>query len=340
MEIYKKMHVSNNGIFYLLSRAWGEDVCPFDYKLSSYEFLMDAYNSKLENTLKKYAQQLFEQSYENKIFTRNFQPDYHLITYEEAYERLKTFIKISDADYAFIKCFMYLMTADEFNSEEVTKRLNDLFNDNVVKYELNYMDKTNGELSKRLCLLTYMIKIKWAVYDNCFSEKVCSCINEMKKYKLDDKLAFNTRVETNNNLFVRSFGYTFDTMMDVLLYDIYCFINNEANIKQCKNCGKLFLPLRSDALYCDNAAPQEETKTCKEYGAYLQWITNLKSDETTKLYRKLYMRKQMQAKRNPDIKKYVEDFENYKKQTKKWKDNVKQGKKSNDEFLEWLKKLN
>lgn len=339
METYKKIHTSNNGLFYLLSGEWGEDVCPFDYKKEPYEFLIDAYNSKLENTRQKTAKQLFSQSYENKLFVARSNPNYHLITYDEAYEKLGTFIKISDEDYDFIKSFMFLMTDNGFKAKETSERLLRFFNDEIVKMELDYMDKTTGELSQRLLLLSYMFRFKKVKYDNCFNEQICNNIEKVRKYNLDDKLAFNTRVETNNSLFSRTFGYTFNTMMDEILFEIYCFINNNATIKQCKNCGKLFQPLRNDALYCDNISPQEETKTCKEYGAYQKWITNIKSDETTKLYRKIYMRKQMQAKRNPDIKMYVDDFENYKKQTKKWKENIKKGKKTNDEFLDWLKNL-
>ncbi len=339
MDIYNQIHTSNSGLFYLLSGEWGNDVCPYDYVKEPYEFLIDAYNSNLENSRQKFARQLFKKSYDNMNMAKRMNINYHLIDYDEAYKSLGLFMNLSDKDYQFIRAFMFLMTDDEFASAETLKRLQNLFEGNAVAVELDYIDTKKSELSQRLGLLSYMLKIKWAVYDNCFSDKVCGCINELRKYNLDNKLAFNARVETNNSVFNRTFGYTFNTMMDEILFEIYCFINNNATIKQCKNCGKLFQPLRNDALYCDNISPQEETKTCKEYGAYQKWITNIKSDETTKLYRKIYMRKQMQAKRNPDIKMYVDDFENYKKQTKKWKENIKKGKKTNDEFLTWLKNL-
>lgn len=338
MDIYKQVHTSGE-MFYFYTGIEDEDLYTYDYQKEPFEFLIDAYNSNLENSRQKFARQLFKKSYDNMNMAKRMNINYHLIDYDEAYKSLGLFMNLSDEDYQFIRAFMFLMTDDEFASAETLKRLQNLFEGNAVAVELDYIDTKKSELSHRLGLLSYMLKIKWAVYDNCFSDKVCSCINELRKYDLDNKLAFNARVETNNSVFNRTFGYTFNTMMDEILFEIYCFINNNVAIKQCKNCGKLFQPLRNDALYCDNISPQEETKTCKEYGAYQKWITNIKSDETTKLYRKIYMRKQMQAKRNPDIKMYVDDFENYKKQTKKWKENIKKEKKTNDEFLDWLKNL-
>lgn len=338
MDIYKQIHTSNE-MFLLYTGIKEEDLYTYSYQKEPFEFLIDAYNSNLESSRQKFAKQLFQKSYKDMNRAKRMNWEYHLIDYDEAYKSLGLFMNLSDEDYKFIKAFMFLMTDDEFSSSKVLNQLYSLFDGNDVTIELDYINKTMGEVSQRLGLLSYMFDVKWAVYDDCFSEKVCDCISELRQYRLNDKLAFNTRVETTNQVYQRYFGYTFNTMMDEILFEIYCFINNNVTIKQCKNCGKLFQPLRNDALYCDNIAPQEETKTCKEYGAYQKWITNIKSDETTKLYRKIYMRKQMQAKRNPDIKMYVDDFENYKKQTKKWKEDIKKGKKTNDEFLTWLKDL-
>lgn len=339
MDMYKQIHLSADRTFYFYVGVKEEDMYTFDYKKEPFEFLIDAYNSNLEISRQKFAKQLSAKSYDGMIMAKRMKWDYHLIDYDEAYKSIGLFMSLSDEDYRFIRAFMFLMTDDEFASAETLKRLQNLFEGNAVAVELDYIDTKMSELSQRLGLLSYMLKIKWAVYNGCFSEKVCGCINELRKYDLDDKLAFDAHIETSNSVFNRSFGYTFNTMIDEILFEIYCFINNNASVKQCKNCGKLFQPLRNDALYCDNISPQEETKTCKEYGAYQKWITNIKSDETTKLYRKIYMRKQMQAKRNPDIKMYIDDFESYKKQTKKWKENIKKGKRTSDEFLDWLKNL-
>lgn len=111
-------------------------------------------------------------------------------------------------------------------------------------------------------------------------------------------------------------------------------------IKKCENCGKYFIPLnRSDEKYCDRTSPQDSKKTCKEYGAQKAWIEKIKNNEAIGLYRKIYMSKQMLAKRNPDICEYKTSFEKYKEQSSQWKADVKSGIKTEQEFIEWLKQV-
>lgn len=138
---------------------------------------------------------------------------------------------------------------------------------------------------------------------------------------------------------------------NVLCYDVYnlfdaCLISlnyileNGYIIKKCKNCEEYFVPFnRSDALYCDRISPQDHTKTCKEYGAYKQYQTNLKNNEAAGLYRNIYQQKQMRVKRNLDIKEYQIDFEKFKQESKQWKQGIKNGSKTEVEFLEWLKQI-
>lgn len=104
--------------------------------------------------------------------------------------------------------------------------------------------------------------------------------------------------------------------------------------KKCKNCGLYFIPLkRTDAIYCDRISPQNPNATCKVQGARLQWHTTLQSDEAAKLYRTIYSAKQIASKRYPA---HMEDFERFKVESKQWKSDVKQGKKTEDEYLTWL----
>jgi len=115
-------------------------------------------------------------------------------------------------------------------------------------------------------------------------------------------------------------------------------LRNGWHIKLCQNCNKYFIPYnRSDALYCDRISPQDNTRTCKEYGTERLWYERLKKNEAAKLYRNIYQAKQMLVKRNPDIPAYKEYFESYKDQAKQWKAEVKNGTKSEKEFLAWLR---
>ena len=135
-------------------------------------------------------------------------------------------------------------------------------------------------------------------------------------------------------------NFSCDSVYEFLNANICSVLNLGLSFKLCKNCGKIFVPYhRSDTLYCDRKSPQDEHLTCKEYGAKRLWYENLKQNETKKLYRNIYMQKQMLSKRNPDIYSYQIDFENYKIQSQQWKSDVKSGLKTEEEYLDWLKSV-
>jgi hypothetical protein len=132
--------------------------------------------------------------------------------------------------------------------------------------------------------------------------------------------------------------YTLESVFSMAAFEICNIFNQEVDIKRCKNCNKWFVPsTRSDTLYCDSISPQDSTKTCKEFGAERQYRENLKNNAAKGLYRKIYMSKQMLAKRNPDINDYARSFEKFKIESKQWKADIKLNTKSEDEYLNWLK---
>lgn len=134
--------------------------------------------------------------------------------------------------------------------------------------------------------------------------------------------------------------YRVESFKDMAGLSLQKLIDHHSTIKRCENCGKFFIAYtRSDALYCDRKSPQDTTKTCKEFGAIKAYQANLKNDEAMGLYRKIYMSKQMLAKRNPDIAEYIESFERYKQQSKQWKSDVKAGIKTESEYIAWLKEV-
>ena len=108
-------------------------------------------------------------------------------------------------------------------------------------------------------------------------------------------------------------------------------------IKKCANCNKYFVPpARSDMKYCNGNAPQDNIKTCKEYGSYKAWSDNLKSDEVARKYRNTYMKLQLLVKRNPTIASYKNKWEEYKTLAKQWQRNVKNGVKAKEDYLNWI----
>lgn len=132
----------------------------------------------------------------------------------------------------------------------------------------------------------------------------------------------------------------FDNFLDFFKYILSEAIDKGEAIKLCKNCGKYFYPAkRSDAIYCDNTSPQDPKKTCKVYGAAATRAQKEKEDEATGLYRKVYMSKQMLAKRNPDLSEYKESFDKFRSEAKLWKSSIKAGEKNSEAFISWLKEV-
>lgn len=113
-------------------------------------------------------------------------------------------------------------------------------------------------------------------------------------------------------------------------------IKNNTPIYICKNCGNYFIPSsKKNTLYCNNI--YEHGKTCQEIGAMITYNEKLKKDEINSLYRKTLSAKKMLANRNPDIPMYLEKYEQWKKDANQFKKDIKLGKKTEEEFLKWIK---
>lgn len=134
--------------------------------------------------------------------------------------------------------------------------------------------------------------------------------------------------------------FALDRLDTLLISSIYYFFLNGFCFKRCKNCGKFFVPLsRSDEMYCNNVSPQDQMRTCKEYGSQKLWYDRLKSNEVAKLARNIYSAKQMLVRRNPDIVGYKKMFDYFKIERKKWEVLVKSGVKSKEEYINWLNEM-
>lgn len=125
---------------------------------------------------------------------------------------------------------------------------------------------------------------------------------------------------------------------EIFIASLYLLFERGFEIKKCANCGKWFIPLgRSDTLYCDRPSPQDSSRSCKEYGTGRLWYDKLKQNESASLWRKISQTKQKMASRYRDIPGYAEQYELFKVESKRWKSDVKNGIKTEEEFIEWLK---
>ena len=113
--------------------------------------------------------------------------------------------------------------------------------------------------------------------------------------------------------------------------------NKNVKIKICKNCGKYFIPLKNNEKYCDIVYCKDEV-TCKKIGANNSYSQKRNTIEGIKIYRNNYQRRLMQVKRSNDeqVKIAFEDWKNLAKEKIKEFNN---NKISEDELLEWMKKI-
>ena len=138
----------------------------------------------------------------------------------------------------------------------------------------------------------------------------------------------------DNDLFL-SFCFNCHTIESACFITLLELIKNDTPIYICKNCGKYFIPSsKKNTLYCDNI--YEHGKTCQEIGAMITYNEKLKKDEINALYRKTLSAKKMLANRNPDIPMYLEKYEKWKEEANKFKDDIKQGLKTQEDFKNWI----
>lgn len=138
--------------------------------------------------------------------------------------------------------------------------------------------------------------------------------------------------------------YQFTSIEEYMRIAFIKLIENNYKVYKCKNCGKYFIPYqREDTYYCKRKSPQDDTKTCSEFGIMKAWRDKANDDGWYNIYRKIYSKKATRVNRakneSPDTLKYYEDnFEKFKDEAKSWKKAIKNGEKSEKEFIDWLEK--
>lgn len=132
-------------------------------------------------------------------------------------------------------------------------------------------------------------------------------------------------------------SYEIVDLSSICLGSLQEIFNDGHIIKKCPNCGRYFVPFsRSDTVFCDEKAPQDTSRTCKEYGNYMSYLRKTQLDEATKLYKQIYNAKVNRVKRgyNPRLKAELDQFI---LDARQWKSKVKAGTKTEAEYIEWLK---
>lgn len=144
------------------------------------------------------------------------------------------------------------------------------------------------------------------------------------------KLLFDEKVST-------IYEYNCKNLDQFLQISFFTCITKNFNIKKCENCGKYFIAYqRSDEKYCNRISPQNIHKTCKQFANFENWKNNINSNEELKIYRRIYMAKQMQTRRNPENIDLKNNFELWKKEAQNKRNEYIHGNLSKKDFLNWL----
>ena len=191
-----------------------------------------------------------------------------------------------------------------------------------------YKEDEDIKLSDFLTDVSFNQNINFTEYDNSIKESYFSSPESLAKY-------LKNECKKNHNFHIKNYFYSFNSLLSVYYFSVLYFIENNIPIKICKNCGKYFVPEnRNSSIYCNRI--YKDKKTCKEIGANIAYNEKLRKDEVNALYRKTLSAKKMLANRNPDIPMYLEKYEKWKAEANQFKQDIKSGIKTQEEFKEWI----
>ena len=81
-----------------------------------------------------------------------------------------------------------------------------------------------------------------------------------------------------------------------------------------------------------------EGKTCKEIGHFKVQQKLIQENDDLRIYRNVYQKLLLRTRRNPTNTKYAREFEFFKDNNNKWRENISKGNCTEKEYVEWLKK--
>lgn len=146
----------------------------------------------------------------------------------------------------------------------------------------------------------------------------------------------NQTVKNENRWMIDYFLMGFE---DCLMCELIEMIRRHQNIKVCKNCGRFFIPRRSNVDYCTRVF-SSDGKTCSDVGYTKTFAKTVKNDELlqayTRAYKAHYARMTKPRKKAANMSR--EDFEAWYKEAKEGLELARQGKIDAQAYKEWLKK--
>lgn len=138
------------------------------------------------------------------------------------------------------------------------------------------------------------------------------------------------------NAFVGKY-YNFRTFRDTFSFLVHEMINNDIQVKKCKNCGRYFAPDKRGLEYCGMPSPDSPAKTCQEYIRYQLYLKQTHT-ASARLHKQIYNQKANKVKRSKNTR-LQHDLENFKSESEHWRKKVQVGAKTELDYIDWLKSV-
>lgn len=132
--------------------------------------------------------------------------------------------------------------------------------------------------------------------------------------------------------------YFVSSFEECLFIELVEIIRRRVVIKPCRNCGKLFIPKKSNSDYCQRIYTPDG-RTCAEVGYSRTFARSVKNDELllayTRAYKAHYARVTKPRKKARNMTR--EEFQNWYREAKEKLDKARAGLIDPEEYKEWLK---
>lgn len=249
---------------------------------------------------------------------------------------------VSDFDKTFTRFFNSIKKTVSKLQQDFKESITFCFNDSRDKE----IDKLNAKqryfLSFHGCTSNiYFTKTpKLQKYSNGIS------VNYESFFTTDIDLAEFTTEELINTVSSKNFAFapSFYSCSRIENALFISFVNlveaKDFHINKCANCARFFIPAsKSNEKYCNNLITDNSSRTCKDVGADKKYKNKVMEDEVTALFSNTGSTLSMRVKRNPDILKYKECYDKWKKSYKTQKQKYLNGELTKDETIEWINNM-
>lgn len=124
----------------------------------------------------------------------------------------------------------------------------------------------------------------------------------------------------------------FNSYLDLLQYDYFRSLQNEYTVRVCRNCKRAFLnTTKHHTIYCDQIAPNETTKTCRQVGALNSEKEKIENSPIHQLYLRCYKKISARYRRNTITQ---DEYNNLVKSANKLKEDALKGEITIDKLEE------